>query len=173
MGQKPKRKNHQGLSHFQKIGIGILVLVICTGLYTFVAWAASSFSITTTYAEGEEARILIEKFLNTSIPDSAQDVQIAYTAWIDFIAKMRFSLVPEVAEQWLSDNEWCFDELSEMRMVNLPFIHPDSDWWQPNLAEQSVGGECGSRYSSYSQILIDQTDNEMWIIYIQKFTESG
>ena len=108
-----------------------------------------------------------------SIPDSAQEIHIAYLAWIDFVVKMRFSLTPTDVELWLSDNS-CFDDLASMDASTISYsfptidTFPHVDWWYPEKAEQHLIDECGE--SPYFTIIIDQTNSDMWIIYISGFS---
>jgi len=163
MEQKPKRKNQQGLSRFQKIGIavGMLFSLICIGILTYGLWELSRVE----YVTGEKAPNRVEHILNVSLPNQAQYIDVAYGKWQNFPIKMRFSLPADVTELWLSDSGLCFDNLVETDTINLHLGYPNPDWWQLENVEKFVSDECGD--DPYYKILIDQTDSEWWIIYIQ------
>jgi hypothetical protein len=168
MEQKPKRKNNKGLSRFQKIGIGIGIVL---SLFCISIFGTCFYILRPVYLSGEKAFHKIEETLNTSIPDSAQNVHIIYDDWwIDDTFKMRFSLFPDVAELWLSNNGLCFSNLAETDIIYFRRVSY-TDWWQPENAEYFVTDICNADAVHEYRILIDQTDRDLWIIYIQLYVD--
>jgi hypothetical protein len=169
MEQKPKRRNKQGLSYLQKIGLGIGII----GSFVCISVLALGFYISRpVYLSGEKAFHKIEETLNTSIPDSAQHIHIIYDDWwIDDTFKIRFSLTPDEAGLWLLNNGLCFGELAETDIINFGIGFPYADWWQPENAEYFVTDNCSTGVVYEYSILIDQTDRDLWIIYIQLYVD--
>lgn len=168
MGDKPKRKN-SGLSRNRWILIGVAAMVVLFMLILvgLVVWAGMQFSNTTVYS-GEKVVYWSRVVLNTNLPRSALDISIAHTSWLDSITTIRFGVEPVDGQTWVAEDLHCFNNLTETSIGKLhqSYLYPQR--LLPSSTGAFLSGQCGN--NPYYRILIDQSDSERWIIYIEAFS---
>lgn len=174
MGEKPKRKRR--VSNIWKWIIGgILLLILGFSLFiSYIGFVLSQgdlrgfFEGVSVVSEGDDARENSLSYTGILIPENATDIYFDYYAWQDYEAYIRFSLLVNEVELWLETSALCFDvplDGSNFPRMENNFV----SWWQPADAETYITGQqCGN--NPYYNILVDQTDNNTWIIYIEVFT---
>ncbi len=149
--------------------IGVIMLIAITVLFGFVSSEGFFSEGTYNYTE-EEAQSAIEKTLKTTLPDSVTNPHYFYTSFQDFYLRIRFELPSDDVPDFLdSINHLCFEQ--PLTNDYMPFYRTDTGhfWWQPFNAERYIGAEqCGN--NPYWSIVIDQTDNDISVVYIEAFS---
>ncbi|MFG6101957.1 hypothetical protein U2F10_06870 [Leptothoe sp. EHU-05/26/07-4] len=119
---------------------------------------------------GKRARI--NSALNTPLPDSATNLRLVN----DFSAEafdsptslIRFEAASEDVANWLQSENGCFRRTTDIReRVKSQWSSRLPNWWQPDIAEQYTEYECD--FMDYSSLIVDQTDDARWIVYIYAY----
>ena len=125
---------------------------------------------------GEEARLVINLLLDTKLPDHITNIHMTYKVILgpDFGAYIRFDTAPKHIRAWLATGIVCFEpdldaldingERKEIQSILEKETGTSREWWQPVNAKQYTSGSCDS--SPNYRILIDQTNDRQWIVYI-------
>lgn len=108
----------------------------------------------------------IEQTLNTALPDSVSNLHYYHTFLPVFFVQTRFDMPHGDIPAFLdSISHMCF--VMPLQDNVMPFGSPESKktWWRPRSATQFMGSqECGD--NPYWQLMIDQTNDEVAIVYI-------
>ncbi|MDV3352030.1 hypothetical protein QGP82_25340 [Leptothoe sp. LEGE 181152] len=119
---------------------------------------------------GKRARI--NSVLNTPLPDSATNLRLVN----DFNAKafdsptslIRFDAASGDVANWLQSENSCFQRTTDIsEIVKSQWSSRLPHWWQPDIAKQYTEYECD--FMDYSSLIVDQTDNARWIVYIYAY----
>lgn len=174
----PKKKKKSPIISKERI-IVVLLGFVALSIVMFIAASIMVSTVTFdgfrpqgtyTYTE-EEALLSIQETLITTLPDSVSNPHYFYTSSQDFYMRIRFDLPAEEIPDFLdSISHMCFEQ--PLTADTMPFSRADDidfAWWQPFNAEQYIGAEqCGS--NPYWSMLIDQTDRDVSIVYIEAFS---
>ena len=106
-----------------------------------------------------------EQFIGVELPHDASDVKVASESGIDRIVYLRFHLPPQLLDQLLASLQ--FD--TPLKPSFMPFTfeaQPDLDWW---LRNEPISFSGGSKYTEEKvfEIVVDQTDQQLYIIYLR------
>lgn len=176
MDKQKKKKNDQKKSHrWMYVLSAIAIVIVAIGILAsiFLVGFISTTDIledTTLSEQGESAQSQIESVLKTTLLDSVTNAYFYYTAWMDYFIYIRFDLpatdVPEFLDRL---DHMCFEmPLQEGERVT-GIIEIDQQWWQPEQAIKFVGSpQCGE--NPVWKLMIDQTDEDIWIVYITGFS---
>lgn len=177
MDYQPKKKKNPYNRVLRRRWIILMAFVIISlglGLIALIPVSIVSeeiFDATTIDVEGESAIPQIERALEAPLPESATNIHFYYTSWLDYYMQIRFDLPREDVAPFLNNiNHMClvYEPLQENLM---PFgtVESKKQWWNPRGAEQFVGiAQCGD--NPYWQMMIDQTDDNISIVYILSFS---
>lgn len=166
MGEKKKRKTKNETEQYFIIAFIGFFAFIAIVIIVFLFWGASGFSNTKHESFGEEASYTIAYFLGTELPSNASDFHAYTVHWQDVFVDMRFSAPSNELEIWLENNPFCTTLEENTLSNNIPDSYFNVNWWQ---AEDSLNytlyTPCGNNPTYI--VMIDQTYDDIWIIYIQ------
>ena len=119
---------------------------------------------------GDEARAEINQLLATTIPDSATNLHWDDALALEWYAYARFDAPREDVEAWLADGVVCFDTVTETMnegLLQTPGQLGPS-WWERDKAEVYASDYCPDDYVNHPHLflVIDQTDDDQWIVYL-------
>lgn len=178
MDYQPKKKkrpiNKRRRWLFITLVLGIVVCAV--GIISAILFSCNYpsreiFDATTIDVEGEAAIPQIERALEAPLPESATNIHFYYTSWLDYFMQIRFDLPRADVEGFLdSIRHMCFDAMPrENNYMSFNVEEGRKSWWNTYRAEVFVGTEqCGD--NPYWEFLIDQTDDDVWIVYIVGFS---
>lgn len=130
-----------------------------------------TYETTVIDVDGEAARSQIEQQFNIILPDTASNLYYYYKTYRVFFMQTRFDLPSDDASAFLdSIDHMCFEQPLTDNL--MPFGSPESKkpWWQPRSATHFMGAEnCGD--NPYWQLMVDQSDDDIWIVYILGYSQ--
>ena len=180
MDYQPKKKKKRPINYRRRwfyitLVLGLIVSavgIISTRLFMSVDPSSRVFDATTIDVEGDSAIPQIERALEAPLLESATNIHFYYTSWLDYFMQIRFDLPQGDVTLFLdSISHVCLGDLPLQENL-MPFgtVESKKRWWNPRSADQFVGVEqCGN--NPYWQMLIDQTDDDIWIFYIIGYQE--
>ncbi len=152
------------------VAISIVMFIAANIMLSSVTFDGFRREGTYTYTE-EEALLSIQETLITTLPDSVLNPHYFYTSSQDFYMRIRFDLPAEEISDFLdSISHMCFEQPLTADTMSFSRTDIRHFWWQPFNAERYIGSEqCGS--NPYWSMLIDQTDSEVSIVYVEGFSK--
>jgi|GEM_PF-2701864 len=173
IGSPRKKKN--GRIRNQRVRILLVLLVIAVvmiigKLLIFGLVMSDDFLSDSTYLSGTDAVAVIEQTLGVTVPESADNFTYYYTAWLDYYMRIRIDMSPDDAPIFLQQMSiTCLQSPLQDNLMPFRTVEGDDDWWQPYSAEVYSGVEqCGD--NPYWSLVVDQTNPDMWIVYIESFS---
>lgn len=173
--QRKKKKNDASgriKNPYQGIAlVGIIVVLLGIGAIAVIYnWLQDPLPSDTAVYEGAEAREKIESVLKTTLPDSATNLHLYYTSWLDFVLRIRVDILADEVPVFLESlGDVCFNQPTESDVYPFVTFASDTDWWQPTQAETYLSApQCGD--DPFWHLMIDQTDDNVWIVYIEEFS---
>ena len=136
------------------------------------------FSSTERQSYGSGARHIIEEHLNTTLPLSASDFHYYYHTWHDLLTPnsdfnlyIRFNIATEDGEAFLkSIDHMCFERPLMQGTYGFS-LNSEIDWWltdDDQFSDLWGVNTCGD--NPYWHLIIDQSNSEIWIVYIEAYT---
>jgi hypothetical protein len=114
----------------------------------------------------------IEAFTGAFLPADATNVYYEVGGFQDTIIWMRFDAMPDSVQQYLSDLG--FDPLLTVEAISIQPNAPETaTWWitEDLLASPDVKAGSSSDFKAnlHFQALVDQSDPELWRLYLVAF----
>jgi hypothetical protein len=110
----------------------------------------------------------IEGNADIKFPPSAHEIYAYTTGMRDIFIMVRFSMQPSELSEFI-DNTICNQPLSKSVPSSHEQVENDPDWWTPNKAQHLE--ECsGKEEHSRQHVLIDMTNEEVYIVYVSTST---
>ncbi|MFG6094183.1 hypothetical protein SPB21_02985 [Leptothoe sp. ISB3NOV94-8A] len=115
------------------------------------------------------AKSRIHGSLKTELPDSFTNLRLVNSFSVKHIdwsrALIRFEAASEDVANWLQSENGCFRGTTGIsELVKSQWSSRLPNWWQPDIAEKYTEYKCDFVY--YSRVIVDQTDDARWIVYI-------
>jgi hypothetical protein len=123
----------------------ILILAVTVVVGTIITMVNEGFILD---SSGEEARLLINHLLDTTLPDNITNIQLTYPVILgpELEIFIRFDAAPKHVRSWITSGVACFFqdlealEINGKRHVGQSIIEQEigttRDWWQPEAANQ-------------------------------------
>ncbi|MEO1218623.1 MAG: hypothetical protein AAFY45_34145 [Bacteroidota bacterium] len=139
-----------GLWHYRKnkfalrnSALGILASLTLPFLFVIITLYLPLWS---SEYEGQEAKEKISQILLSDLPQNATHFHWLENPMIEWHAHARFEAPKEEVLQWLSDDDFCADNL----FYSFPIITPPMnrpDWWQMKSTGNQIKVYCPERYT--------------------------
>ncbi len=110
----------------------------------------------------------IEGNADIKFPPSAHEIYAYTTGLRDIFIMVRFSMQSSELSEFMG-NTLCNQSLSKSAPSSQEQLQNDPDWWTPNKAQHLE--ECsGEEGHSHQYVLIDMTNEEIYIVYVSTST---
>lgn len=174
--KKKKRSETPNLRRRKMMIVAIIIILIGLILsalvpaYSDVNKDIALLDATTIDVEGDTAISQIEQALEITLPDSAANAHFYYTSWLDYFMQIRVDLSANDAPLLLdSISHLCEDMTLQDGLHPFGARETKKTWWRPQSADHFVGmAQCGD--NPFWEMLIDQSDDVTWIVYIIGFS---
>ncbi len=164
MFDKPKKKKNEHIQRKRKLVFTSAIIFISVGLFLCVR--TTFIDIRTLGGQGvhelsvfEKARIQ-ENLGNAFLTDSATNVYGYYRGYYSF--RIRFDLPATDAQTFWNSLVYCGADFPLRPNVAVLTDDEEDPLWQPQTVEEFMGTTC----SKNLDILIDQTYDDIWSIYV-------
>jgi hypothetical protein len=168
MFDKEKKKKNEHIQRKHMVVFVSAIVFISVGLFLCVR--TTFIDIRTLGEQGvhelsvfEKARIQ-ENLGNAFLPDSATNIYGYYRGNYSF--RMRFDLLATDAPTFWDSIVYCRADFPLEPNVTVFTDDEEDPLWQPQTVEKYMGTTC----SENLDILIDQTSDDIWTIYVGKGT---
>ncbi len=120
--------------------------------------------------KGDEATTAIELALGTTIPDSATNLYYYDSVWQDYFMRIRVGLPADEVQDFLNSvTVECLQQPLQDNITPPYSIAAQEEWWLSSNTTSYVGiSQCGN--NPYWSLVIDQSDPDVWILYILSFS---
>jgi len=174
MFEKEKKKNRPSNQRAYLRGdVILLIMIIVLGILLVVAYFSSPiigtdpdyFREKFIDVDGDSARNRIEQFLGTFLPISASNLHFSASP-LNQSEQTRFDLRSDDVPAFLdSIGHLCFEMPLQENFMPFGYHENNKTWWRPHSATQFMGSQtCGD--NPIWQLMVDQSDDDMWIIYM-------